>query len=59
MTANEKITSELVIVKNVNINLENQIVNLENLQAKAQQYNERKNVKISGISKQNTLSTRS
>lgn len=59
MTANEKITSELVIVKNVNINLENQIVNLENLQAKAQQYNERKNVKISGISKRNTLSTRS
>ena len=59
MTANEKITSELVIVKNVNINLENQIINLEKLQAKAQQYNERKNVKISGISKRNTLSARS
>ena len=59
MTANEKITCELVIVKNVNINLENQILNLEKLQAKAQQYNKRKNVKISGISKRNTLSTRS
>ena len=31
--ANEKITSELVIVKNVFVNLENQIVNLEKLQA--------------------------
>ena len=30
---NEKITSELVIVKNVNVNLENRIVNLEKLQA--------------------------
>lgn len=59
MTANEKITSELVIVKNVNINVENRIVNLEKLQAKSQQYNERKDVKISGILKRNTLSTRS
>ena len=37
--ANEKITSELVIVRNVNVNLENQIVNLEKLKAKAEQYN--------------------
>ena len=37
--ANEKITSELVIVKNVNVNLENQIVNLEKLKTKAEQYN--------------------
>lgn len=59
MTANEKITSELVIVKNVNINVENRIVNLQKLQAKSQQYNERKDVKISGILKRNTLSTRS
>ena len=29
MAANEKITSELVIIKNVNVNLENQIGNLE------------------------------
>ena len=47
--ANEKITSELVIVKNVNVNLENRIVNLEKLQAKAGQYNRRNNVEISGI----------
>ena len=59
MTANEKITSELLIVKNVNINVENRIVNLEKLQAKSQPYSERKNVKISGLSKRNTLSTRS
>ena len=31
--ANEKITSELVIVKNVFVNLENRIVNLEKSQA--------------------------
>ena len=37
--ANEKITSELVIVRNVNVNLENQIVNLEKLKAKAEQCN--------------------
>ena len=48
--ANEKITSELVIVKNVNVNLENQIVDFEKLQAKAEQYNRRSNVEISGIS---------
>ena len=48
--ANEKITSELVIVKNVNVNLENQIVNLEKLKAKAEQYNWRNNVEISEIS---------
>ena len=35
----KKNTSELVIIKNVNINLENQIINLEKLQAKAEQYN--------------------
>ena len=48
--ANEKIASELVIVKNVNVNLENRIVNLEKMQAKAEQYNRRDNVEISGIS---------
>ena len=47
--ANEKITSELVMVKNVNVNRENQIVNLEKLQTKAEQYNRRKSVEISGI----------
>ena len=49
METNAKITSELVIVKNVNINLESQIVNLEKLQAKAWRYNRRNNVEISGI----------
>ena len=47
--ANEKITSELEIVKNVNVNLENRIVNLEKLQAKVEQYNRKNNVEISGI----------
>ena len=47
--ANEKNTSELVIVKNVNVNLEKQIVNLEKLQAKAEKYNRRNNVEVSGI----------
>ena len=48
--ASEKITSEFVIVKNVNVNLENQFVNLKKLQAKAEQYNGRNNLEISGIS---------
>ena len=47
--AHEKITSELVIVKNVNVNIENRIVNLKKLQAKAEQHNRRSNVEISGI----------
>ena len=47
--ASEKIHRELVIVKNVNVNLENPSVNLEKLQAKAEQYNRRGNVEISGI----------
>ena len=47
---NEELTSELVIVKNVNVDLGNQVTNLEKLQAKAEQYNRRNNVEISGIS---------
>ena len=47
--ASERIHRELVIVKNVNVNLENRSVNLEKLQAKAEQYNRRDNVEISGI----------
>ena len=50
MTTNEKIASELLIVKNVNSNLEKRITALEKLQAKAEQYNRRNNVEISGIS---------
>ena len=49
MVANEKITSELVIVENVNVNLESRIVNFEKLQTKAEQCNRRNNVEISGI----------
>ena len=48
--ANEKLTCELGIVKNVNVNLENRIVNLEKLQAKVVHYNRKNNVEISGIS---------
>ena len=49
MAANEKIINELIIIRNVNVNLENQIVNLEKLQAKAEQYNRRNSIEISGI----------
>lgn len=48
MVANEKITSWLVIFKNVNVNLESWIVNLERLLAKAEQYNRKNNFEISG-----------
>ena len=48
--ANEKITSKFVIDKNFNVNLENQIVNLEELQAKTEQYNRRNDIEISRIS---------
>ena len=50
MATNEKIASELSIVKKINSNLENRITALEKLQAKAEQYNRRINVKISSIS---------
>ena len=49
---NEKMTSGLVIVKNNNVNLENRIVNFKKLQGKAEQYNRKNNVEISGISKE-------
>ena len=48
--ANEKITSKFVIDKNFNVNLENQIVNLEELHAKTEQYNRRNDIEISRIS---------
>ena len=38
------------IVKNINVNLNNRIVNLEKFQTKAEQYNRRKNVEILRIS---------
>ena len=50
VTANEKLNSELLIVRNVNQNLQNRIVNLQKQQSKSEQYNRRNNVEISGIS---------
>ena len=44
VATNEKITSELLIVKKVNSNLEKHITMLEKLQAKAEQYNRRNTV---------------
>ena len=50
VTANKKLNSELLIVRNVNRNLQNRIINLEKQQSKSEQYNRRNNVEISGIS---------
>ena len=50
VTANEKLNSELLIVRNVNQNLQNRIINLKKQQSKSEQYNRRNNVEISGIS---------
>ena len=37
VTANEKLNSELLIVRNVNQNLQNRIINLEKQQSKSEQ----------------------
>ena len=50
VTANDKLNCELLIVRNVNQNLQNRIINLEKQQPKSEQYNRRNNVEISGIS---------
>ena len=50
VTANDKLNSELLIVRNINQNLQNKIINFEKQQSKSEQYNRRNNVKISGIS---------
>ena len=50
VTANEKLNSEMLIVRNVNRNLQSRIINLEKQQSKSEQYNRRNNVEISGIS---------
>ena len=50
VTANDKLNSELLNVRNVNQNLQNRIINLEKQQPKSEQYNRRNNVEISGIS---------
>ena len=46
---NRKLTSELVITKNVNSRLEESIINLEKKQAKWKQYSRRNNVELSDI----------
>ena len=48
-STNEKIRSELAVVKNVNKKLEVRIINLEKNQAKSEQYNRRNNIELSGI----------
>ena len=50
MATDEKTARKLSIVKSVNSNLENSITASEKLQTKAEQYNRRDNVEISGIS---------
>ena len=50
VTANGKLNSELLIVRNVNQNLQNRITNLEKQQSKSEQYNRRNNIEITGIS---------
>ena len=52
VNTNERLTSELTVVKNVNNILENRIVNLEKQPSKNEQYGRRNNVEISGISNQ-------
>ena len=50
VTANGKLNSELLIVRNVNQSLQNRIINLEKQQSKLEQYNRRNNIEITGIS---------
>ena len=48
-STNEKIRSELAVVKNVNTKLEERIICLEKNQAKSEQYSRRNNIELSGI----------
>ena len=50
MTENGKISSQLMVVSNVNTLLVTRVTELETQQAKMEQYSRRNNVKISGIS---------
>ena len=50
VSTNERLTSELSVVKNVNNILENRIVNLEKQLSKNEQYGRHNNVEVSGIS---------
>ena len=48
-STNEKIRSELAVVKNVNTKLQERIISLEKNQAKFEQYGRRNNTELSGI----------
>ena len=48
-STNEKIRSDLTVVKNVNAKLEERIISLEKSQAKSEQYSRRNNIELSGI----------
>ena len=50
MTENGKISSQLMVVSNVNTRLVTRVTELEKQQAKKEQYSRRNNVEISGIS---------
>ena len=50
MNTNERLTSKLMVVKNVTNILENRIVNLEKQQSKNEQYGSLNYVKISEVS---------
>ena len=49
MESNEKLSSQFIVVKEVNTLLEKRVIELEKSQAKAEQYSRRNNVEISGI----------
>ena len=55
MTANKKLDSELLIVRNANQNLQNRIVNFEKQQSKLEKYNRHNNVEISGRNRNQNL----
>ena len=49
LAANEKLNSELMIIRNIKDNLQKIIVNLEIQQSNPKQYNRRDSIEISGI----------
>ena len=52
VSTNERLTSELTVVKNINSILENRVLNPKKQLSKNEQYGRRNNVEISGISNQ-------
>ena len=49
MELNEKLISQFIVAKKVNTLLEKRVIELEKIQAKAEQYSRRNNVEVSGI----------